>query len=232
LTLIISQTHQKYLLQKNMKLINIRSLLCVVAAANILFVGINASNISGKNLEDPPADAAVGAPAVEEPMQSDIQRLYLDIRVLPDDGGLTDLESGNLRRRNLQEVTCGDTVLLCRHYDCQGGSVHVGEGRYMEMPWEIGDNELSRAFIPVGYSIEYYEHYNLGGWSNTVGGGDRCIDLYMRGHEDSVSSFVIHRAANKCDQCNSCQCDDNCDCIVNKCDQCNFCQCDDNCDCL
>ena len=44
--------------------------------------------------------------------------------------------------------------------------------------------------------------------------------------------------SNKCDQCMSCECDDNCDCIDNppptdnKCDQCNFCKCDDNCDCI
>ncbi len=37
---------------------------------------------------------------------------------------------------------------------------------------------------------------------------------------------------NKCDQCNFCACDSNCDCIFNKCDQCNFCACDANCDCI
>jgi hypothetical protein len=37
---------------------------------------------------------------------------------------------------------------------------------------------------------------------------------------------------SKCDQCNSCACDSNCDCIYNKCDQCNSCVCDANCDCL
>ena len=44
-------------------------------------------------------------------------------------------------------------------------------------------------------------------------------------------------SGNNCDQCNSCACDDNCDCIGggsggNKCDQCNSCQFDDNCDCV
>jgi len=37
---------------------------------------------------------------------------------------------------------------------------------------------------------------------------------------------------NKCDQCNYCECDQNCDCIYNKCDQCNYCECDQNCDCI
>lgn len=38
---------------------------------------------------------------------------------------------------------------------------------------------------------------------------------------------------NKCDVCNICECDANCDCILGaKCDICNHCECDDNCDCL
>lgn len=37
---------------------------------------------------------------------------------------------------------------------------------------------------------------------------------------------------NPCDKCLTCECDANCECIVqNPCDKCQFCQCDDNCEC-
>jgi hypothetical protein len=57
---------------------------------------------------------------------------------------------------------------------------------------------------------------------------DQCNSCACDDNCDCIGSG----SGNKCDQCNFCQCDDNCDCIANKCDQCNSCQCDDNCDCI
>jgi hypothetical protein len=173
--------------------------------------------MSGKNLEDATADAA-GAPAKEEPMHTDNEKLFLEdmeadnIQVLPDVDGLTVAGIEKKTKTGKKESSLKHLILTVATFavaissrapatwcccasttTAKGGSVHVGEGRYMTVPWEIGEDQLTRAFIPVGYSFEYFEHGNLGGHSNTVGGGDRCIDLYMRGHEDWVSSFVIHR---------------------------------------
>lgn len=46
-------------------------------------------------------------------------------------------------------------------------------------------------------------------------------------------TIPLDRLSNKCDICNTCACDENCDCVgPNKCDICKTCKCDNNCDCL
>jgi hypothetical protein len=84
-------------------------------------------------------------------------------------------------------------VRLCRHWSCGGGSVYVGTGWWRSMPWQIGNDELTRANIPTGYYFVYYEHGNFGGFSGWFGSRNHPIDLSMGGHNDLVSSFKVGR---------------------------------------
>lgn len=84
-----------------------------------------------------------------------------------------------------------DYCCLCRHSSCYGGHVYAGPGFYYSMPWQIGNDELTRVLIPRGQWFLYYEHGNLGGFSGWHGSANHGINLNMGGHNDLVSSFVI-----------------------------------------
>jgi hypothetical protein len=99
---------------------------------------------------------------------------------------------GNVGHRKLQSMS-SDYVLLCRHSDCTGGHVYAGPGYYPYMPWEIGNDELTRVYIPAQFSFQYFEDHYYGGWSETFGDPEYSIDLDMGGHNDAVSSFIIRR---------------------------------------
>ena len=82
-------------------------------------------------------------------------------------------------------------VLLCKHLVCEGGSVYVGTGWWSSMPWQIGNDELSRAKIPRGYYFVYYQHGNFGGWTGWYGSESRDVNLHMAQANDQVSSFGV-----------------------------------------
>lgn len=83
-------------------------------------------------------------------------------------------------------------VRLCRHSDCSSYSYDcTWMQNYASMPWEIGNDQLSRVFIPRGYQFQYFQHTNFGGWSGTFGSCDYATNLNMGGHNDAVSSFKI-----------------------------------------
>ena len=87
----------------------------------------------------------------------------------------------------------GNYCMLCKHSNCQGGHVFLGPGRYSSMPWQIGNDALTRVHIPRRHTFTYYEHTNFGGWQRTFGEPDRGVNLFMGGHNDAVSSFIIRR---------------------------------------
>jgi hypothetical protein len=96
-------------------------------------------------------------------------------------------KGGNLR------ALASTLVLLCRHSDCQGGAVYANPGYYHAMPWQIGNDALTRVYIPAGVTFTYFENSYYGGWSRTFGEPSRSINLYMGGHNDAVSSFIIRQ---------------------------------------
>jgi len=83
-------------------------------------------------------------------------------------------------------------VKLCRHTDCSGGYVFYSSvGTYTSMPSIIGNDALSFVYIPRGFKFEYFQHGGLGGWNGSFGSKNHGINLYMGGHNDAVSSFII-----------------------------------------
>jgi hypothetical protein len=96
-------------------------------------------------------------------------------------------KGGNLR------ALASNLVLLCRNSNCQGGSVYAYPGAYSSMPRQIGNDALTRVYIPAGVTFTYYEHGSYGGWRRTFGEPRRSINLYMGGHNDAVSSFIIRQ---------------------------------------
>ena len=83
-------------------------------------------------------------------------------------------------------------VLLCRHGDCEGGSVYVGTGWWSSMPWQVGNDQLSHAKIPRGYYFVSFEHGNWGGWRLWYGSERTAINLNFVGqYNDQVSSFIV-----------------------------------------
>merc|ERR1712183_754100 len=83
-------------------------------------------------------------------------------------------------------------VRLCKHLDC---SSHYFDctwvKNYSSMPREIGNDQLSKVFIPRGYQFQYFQHGNYGGWNRSFGSCSNSINLNMGGHNDAVSSFKI-----------------------------------------
>jgi hypothetical protein len=69
--------------------------------------------------------------------------------------------------------------------------VYAGPGYYPSMPWQIGNDELTRVYIPARFSFQYFEHQYYGGWTQTFGNSWSSITLDMAGHNDAVSSFII-----------------------------------------
>ncbi len=59
------------------------------------------------------------------------------------------------------------------------------------MPEDIGNDQLTEVYIPRGYSFEYFEHGNFGGWSAAFGLTSSDLILNMGGHNDAVSSFKV-----------------------------------------
>ena len=125
---------------------------------------------------------------------SDYDRIFLDDigNCLPIQKGepLEDEEESTDGNRKRQSRS-GEYVLLCRHSDCTGGHVYLGPGYYATMPWEIGNDELTRVYIPAGWSFQYFQHTSYSGWSETFGDPSYSINLDMGGHNDAVSSFII-----------------------------------------
>ena len=95
-----------------------------------------------------------------------------------------------LRGRQLQSSRY---VLLCRHSNCRGGHYWASPGWYSSMPWQIGNDALTRVYIPARHTFTYYEHSGFRGWRRTFGEPNRRVNLFMGGHNDAVSSFVIRR---------------------------------------
>eukprot|EP00546_Thalassionema_frauenfeldii_P008981 CAMPEP_0178914766 /NCGR_PEP_ID=MMETSP0786-20121207/11623_1 /TAXON_ID=186022 /ORGANISM="Thalassionema frauenfeldii, Strain CCMP 1798" /LENGTH=255 /DNA_ID=CAMNT_0020587741 /DNA_START=52 /DNA_END=819 /DNA_ORIENTATION=- len=101
-------------------------------------------------------------------------------------------ENNKLRGRS-RKLQTSSLTLLCRHSNCQGGHVWLRPGRYPSMPWQIGNDALSRVYIPAGTTFTYYEHTWYRGWTRTFGEPNRRVNLYMGGHNDAVSSFIIRQ---------------------------------------
>ena len=128
---------------------------------------------------------------------SDYDKIFLDdiAYCLPFQKGepLEDEEEssdGNFGDRKLQS-TSSRYVLLCKHSDCRGGHVYAGPGYYPSMPWQIGNDALTRVYIPARFSFQYFQDTNYGGWTRTFGSSGNSINLDMGGHNDAVSSFII-----------------------------------------
>jgi hypothetical protein len=80
-------------------------------------------------------------------------------------------------------------VKLCRNIDCTGGVYYASVGQWSSMPFEIGNDQLSFVSIPQGYTFEYFEHGNWGGWSRKFGSCDKGINLIFS--SKIVSSFKV-----------------------------------------
>jgi len=76
-----------------------------------------------------------------------------------------------------------------------GGKMYrtPGAGRWYSMPTAIKNDRLTRTIIPQGFAFQYYEHTSYRGWNNIFGSHDFPINLYMGGHNDSVSSFKVQK---------------------------------------
>lgn len=83
--------------------------------------------------------------------------------------------------------------LLCKHSNCQGGHVWKSVGWYGSMPWQVGNDALSRVWIERGTYFRYWEHSNFRGWSKAFGSRNNDVNLSMGGHDNSVSSFAIFK---------------------------------------
>jgi hypothetical protein len=108
-----------------------------------------------------------------------------------DSASVNEKDGSNLRGRRVLQSS--SLTLLCKNSDCQNGHVWVSPGRYGSMPWQIGNDALTRVYIPAGHTFTYYEHTNFQGWQATFGEPQTRINLYMGGHNDAVSSFIIRR---------------------------------------
>jgi len=82
-------------------------------------------------------------------------------------------------------------VRLCRHSNCAGGDYYASVGDWRSMPSSVGNDQLTRVYIPRGLKFTYYEHGNFGGWHRTFGSCNHGINLNMGGHNDAVSSFRV-----------------------------------------
>lgn len=108
------------------------------------------------------------------------------VMVNPEDS----IDTNDNLKHKMQLQTTG-WCYLCRHFNCQGGSVWKTPGWYASMPWQIGDNQLSFVFIDKGTGFRYWEHRNWQGWNRMFQAWNYNIHLNMGGHNDSVSSYVI-----------------------------------------
>ena len=95
-------------------------------------------------------------------------------------------------------------VQLCKDSDCSGKTYWVGVGEYREMPWYIGNNQLSHVKIPAHMYIKYYQHENFNefshhsrwsGWSHEHEISDRDTDFNMGGHNNAANSIKIEYSA-------------------------------------
>ena len=102
-------------------------------------------------------------------------------------------EGGRALRGGARTLQSDNYVLLCKHSECTGGHFWAAPGWYPSMPWEIGNDQLTRAYIPAGYTFTYYEHGNFQGWQASFGESNSRINLFMGGHNDAVSSFVVRK---------------------------------------
>jgi hypothetical protein len=84
-------------------------------------------------------------------------------------------------------------VKLCSHVECISGVFDAIVGEWSSMPSEIGNDQLSYVHIPQGYTFEYFEHDNFGGWSGKFGScsDSFSLNLAMVGFDNVVSSFKI-----------------------------------------
>ena len=132
---------------------------------------------------------------------SDYDRIFLDdiAYCLPmqkgeplEDEDEDESSDGNLGDRKLQSSSTR-YVLLCKNSDCRGGHVYAGPGYYPTMPWQIGNDALTRVYIPARWSFQYFEHTYYSGWTETFFNANQAINLDMAGFNDAVSSFIIRK---------------------------------------
>jgi hypothetical protein len=127
---------------------------------------------------------------------SDYDRIFLDdvAYCLPLQKGepLEDEEESSDGDRKLQSISTR-YVLLCKNSDCRGGHVYAGPGYYPTMPWQIGNDALTRVYIPARWSFQYFEHTYYSGWTETYFNAYSAINLDMAGFNDAVSSFIIRK---------------------------------------
>lgn len=100
--------------------------------------------------------------------------------------GLNDLVS-SFKVRN---IPIGH-VTLCKDYSCDGGVYKASVGNWKTMPHEIGNDALSRVYVPKGFKLKIFEHSWFGGWSEVVGSADKNVDHNIKTRNDKVSSFII-----------------------------------------
>lgn len=82
-------------------------------------------------------------------------------------------------------------VTLCKHYNCYDGLYKASVGNWKSMPNQIGNDTLSRVYVPKGFKLKYFQHANFQGFSKVVGSEDESVDVKLGGHNDVVSSFII-----------------------------------------
>ena len=133
-------------------------------------------------------DGALTDYEIEQLFMDDIESGDMEEFMIEDFDNIDDEDDGG---RKLQSSS--SYVLLCKHSNCQGGHAWVPPGRYPTMPWQIGNDELTRVYIPARQTFTYYEDSWYRGWQRTYGESNSRINLYMGGHNDAVSSFIIRK---------------------------------------
>jgi hypothetical protein len=96
----------------------------------------------------------------------------------------------------IRQVPSGG-VKLCQDMDCENGKIWRSVGSYKSMPWEIGDNDLSRVVLPPNFTIKIFVKGSFKGSSELFINGHATMYLsieFRNEHilwDDKVSSFII-----------------------------------------
>jgi hypothetical protein len=82
-------------------------------------------------------------------------------------------------------------VKLFQHYDTTvGGSFECIHGSWPSMPAVIGNDQLSKVYIPKGYVVTFYRHVNYEDSMGTYKYPTNTMLSFIYGN-DSVSSFKV-----------------------------------------
>ena len=88
---------------------------------------------------------------------------------------------------------------LCSDYPCGADTNNfytTGAADWGYMPPQVGNDSLSFVYIPLGWTVQYFEHADFEGITRVFGSFDNAVSLWMGEHNDMASSVKLRRFPN------------------------------------